>query len=109
MQAIIVEVSVQHSRDIGVAAFAPQFGNGNMLGVGTLNFGALQNALGNPLGFTGLGIGLASGSNCTLPGTLAIAYSSDVRTSSSLIFPCFSNSAVSRTVISRSFSISWLL
>jgi general secretion pathway protein D len=73
VQAIIVEVSVGHSRDIGVGAFAPTFGNGSVLGVGTLNFGALQNALGNPLGFTGLGIGLASGSNCTLPGTLVNA------------------------------------
>ena len=70
VQAIIVEVNVAHSRDIGVGAFAPSFGNGSVLGVGTLNFGALQNALGNPLGMTGLGIGLASGSNCQIPGTL---------------------------------------
>lgn len=73
VQAIIVEVSVGHSRDIGVAAFAPSFGNGSVMGVGTLNFGALQNSLGNPLGLTGLGIGLASGSNCTIPGTLVNA------------------------------------
>jgi len=70
VQAIIVEVTVGHSRDIGVGAFAPTFGNGSVLGVGTLNFGSLQNALGNPLGMTGLGIGLASGSNCSIPGTL---------------------------------------
>ncbi len=70
VQAIIVEVNVAHSRDIGVAGFAPSFGNGQVLGVGTLNFGALQNALGNPLGLTGLGIGLASGSDCQIPGTL---------------------------------------
>jgi general secretion pathway protein D len=70
VQAIIVEVNVQHARDIGVSAFAPSFGNGNVLGVGTLNFGTLQNALGNPLGLTGLGIGLSSGSNCTVPGAL---------------------------------------
>ena len=73
VQAIIVEVSVNHSRDIGVGAFAPQFGNGSVMGVGTLNFGALQNALGNPLGLTGLGIGLSSGSNCSIPGTLVNA------------------------------------
>jgi general secretion pathway protein D len=73
LQAIIVEVSVGHSRDIGVGAFAPTFGNGSVMGVGTINYGALQNALGNPLGFTGLGIGLASGSNCSLPGTLVNA------------------------------------
>ena len=68
VQAIIVEVSVGHSRDIGVGALALP-GNGQ-LGVGTINFGALQNALGNPLGVTGLGIGLASGNNCSIPGTL---------------------------------------
>jgi general secretion pathway protein D len=73
LQAIIVEVSVGHSRDIGVGAFAPTFGNGSVMGVGTINYGALQNALGNPLGFTGLGIGLASGSNCSIPGTLVNA------------------------------------
>ncbi|HJU11176.1 MAG TPA: secretin N-terminal domain-containing protein, partial [Candidatus Binataceae bacterium] len=73
VQAIIVEVNVQHSRDIGVGAFAPSFGNGSVMGVGTLNFGALQNALGNPLGLSGLGIGLASGSNCSIPGTLVNA------------------------------------
>ena len=73
VQAIIVEVSVGHSRDIGVAAFAPNFGNGSVLGVGTLNFGALQNALGNPARLTGLGIGLAAGSNCQIPGTLVNA------------------------------------
>ena len=70
LQAIIVEVDIAHSRDIGVGAFAPSFGNGSVLGVGTLNFGSLQNALGNPLGLTGLGIGLSSGSNCQIPGTL---------------------------------------
>jgi general secretion pathway protein D len=73
VQAIIVEVNVSHSRDIGVGAFAPQFGNGQILGVGTLNFGTLQNALGNPLGLTGLGIGLQTGSQCTIPGTLVNA------------------------------------
>lgn len=73
VQAIIVEVDVNHSRDIGVAGFAPGFGNGSVLGVGTLNFGALQNALGNPLGMTGLGLGLSSGSNCSLPGSLVNA------------------------------------
>ncbi|MBV8770701.1 MAG: type II secretion system secretin GspD [Deltaproteobacteria bacterium] len=73
VQAIIVEVDVNHSRDIGVAAFAPGFGNGSVLGVGTLNFGALQNALGNPLGLTGLGLGLSTGSNCSIPGSLVNA------------------------------------
>jgi general secretion pathway protein D len=71
VQAIIVEVNVARARDIGVTGFAPGFGHGDTLGVGTLNFGQLQTALGNPLGLTGLGIGLASGSNCSIPGSVA--------------------------------------
>src|SRR5712691_10206253 len=73
VQAIIVEVNVARSRDIGVTGFAPGFGHGSTLGVGSLNFGALQNALGNPLGLTGLGIGLASGSKCKIPSSVASA------------------------------------
>jgi general secretion pathway protein D len=38
-----------------------------MLGLGQLNFGTLQNAIGNPLGLTGLGLGLASGKQCNIP------------------------------------------
>jgi general secretion pathway protein D len=83
VQAIIVEVNLAHARDIGVAAFAPSFGNGSVLGVGTLNFGTLQNALGNPLGLTGLGIGLSSGSNCSVPGTLLNAAANALTTATS--------------------------
>src|SRR5205085_11755057 len=71
VQAIIVEVNVARARDIGVSGFAPGFGHGSTLGVGSLNFGQLQTALGNPLGLTGLGIGLASGSNCSIPSNVA--------------------------------------
>jgi general secretion pathway protein D len=78
VQAIIVEVSVSRARDIGVTGFAPGFGHGSTLGVGTLNFGQLQNALGNPLGLTGLGIGLASGSNCSIPSNVATSLANTV-------------------------------
>jgi general secretion pathway protein D len=69
VQAIIVEVSVMRTKDIGVEFLANGTLGGNVLGVGTLNFGNLQTALGNPLGLTGLGIGLASGNNCNIPTT----------------------------------------
>jgi general secretion pathway protein D len=77
VQAIIVEVSVQRSKQIGVNFLASTGLGSNVLGLGSLNFGNLQNALGNPLGLTGLGLGLASGSNCSIPvsvvGTAAAA------------------------------------
>jgi len=76
VQAIIVEVNINHARDIGVTGFAPTLGHGNVLGASELNFGQLQNALGDPLGLTGLGIGLASGSKCSIPGSLASSASS---------------------------------
>ncbi|HXZ88377.1 MAG TPA: type II secretion system secretin GspD [Candidatus Binataceae bacterium] len=66
VQAIIVEVSVERAKDIGVNYLAST-GFGNTLGLASLNFGQLQTALGNPLGLTGLGIGLASGSTCSIP------------------------------------------
>lgn len=66
VQAIIVEVSVERAKDIGVN-FLASTGIGNTLGLASLNFGQLQTALGNPLGLTGLGIGLASGSTCSIP------------------------------------------
>ncbi len=77
VQAIIVEVSVQRAKQIGVNFLASTGLGSNVLGLGSLNFGNLQNALGNPLGLTGLGLGLASGSNCSIPvsvvGTAAAA------------------------------------
>jgi general secretion pathway protein D len=67
VQAIIVEVSVQRTKDIGVNFQSATGLTNNMLGIGSLNFGNLQNVLGNPLGLTGLGLGLASGKNCKIP------------------------------------------
>ena len=66
VQAIIVEVSAERARDIGVNFQSATNISGSTIGVGQLNFGQLQNALANPLGMTGLGIGLASGSKCTI-------------------------------------------
>jgi general secretion pathway protein D len=67
VQAIIVEVSVQRTKDIGVTFQSATGLANNMLGLGQLNFGTLQNAIGNPLGLTGLGLGLASGKQCNIP------------------------------------------
>jgi general secretion pathway protein D len=71
VQAIIVEVSAQRTRDIGVNFQSATNLSNSTLGVAQLNFGQLQTALGNPLGLTGLGIGLASGSVCSIPVNLA--------------------------------------
>jgi general secretion pathway protein D len=73
VQAIIVEVSAERARDIGVNFQSATNISGSTIGVGQLNFGQLQNALANPLGLTGLGIGLASGSQCTVSTALSAA------------------------------------
>jgi general secretion pathway protein D len=71
VQAIMVEVSAQRARDIGVNWQAATNISGSTLGVGQLNYGNLQTALTNPLGLTGLSIGLASGSQCTVSTALS--------------------------------------
>ena len=58
---------MQRTKDIGVNFQSATGISDSVLGVGALNFGNLQNALGNPLGLTGLGLGLASGSKCSVP------------------------------------------
>jgi general secretion pathway protein D len=83
VQAIIVEVSAQRAKDIGVNFQSSSALASNMLGVGSLNFGQLQNALANPLGLSGLGIGLASGSKCSVPGAIASAAASTVASATS--------------------------
>ncbi|HKV53379.1 MAG TPA: type II secretion system secretin GspD [Candidatus Binataceae bacterium] len=90
VQAIIVEVSVSRARDIGVN-FLASTGVGNTLAIGSLNFGSLQTALGNPLGLTGLGIGLASGSTCSIPVSIASSAVNTVTsatTGSTVTAPC---------------------
>jgi general secretion pathway protein D len=93
VQAIIVEVSAERTKDIGVEFQASTNISGSTLGIGQLNFGNLQTALGNPLGLTGLGIGLASGSMCNIPATVAGAVAGatttgTTTTSSTMQVPC---------------------
>jgi general secretion pathway protein D len=73
VQAIIVEVSAERQRNLGVSFNASSAISHSVLGLGTVDFGQLQSALGNPLGLTGLGLGLASGSMCTIPMAAAAA------------------------------------
>jgi len=90
VQAIIVEVSAERARDIGVNWQAATNISGSTIGVGQLNYGNLQTALTNPLGLTGLGIGLASGSQCTVSTALSAATSvaTGGSTSSTVKVPC---------------------
>jgi general secretion pathway protein D len=71
VQAIIVEVSAERSKELGVNFMSSTGISNSVFGVGQLNFGQLQNAIGNPLGLSGLGLGLASGSTCSIPSALA--------------------------------------
>jgi general secretion pathway protein D len=90
VQAIIVEVSAERQRDIGVNFLASTALSNSTLGIGTLNFGNLQTALGNPLGLTGLGLGLASGSTCAIPAAAAAAATAVTGTTAatSSVVPC---------------------
>jgi general secretion pathway protein D len=90
VQAIIVEVSAERARDIGVNFQSATNISGSTIGVGQLNFGQLQTALANPLGLTGLGIGLASGSKCTISTavTAATSIASGGTTPSTATVPC---------------------
>src|SRR5882757_107569 len=72
VQAVIVEVSAERQRQLGVNFSAATQISGSTLGVGALNLGQLQNALSNPLALSGLGIGLASKATCPIT-TLAAA------------------------------------
>ncbi len=73
VQAIIVEVSAERQRELGVNFNAATQISGSILGVGSLDFGQLQSALGNPLGLTGLGVGLASKAKCMIAGAATTA------------------------------------
>ena len=92
VQAIIVEVQAERTRDIGVNFTASTAISGSTIGIGSLNFGNLQTALGNPLGLTGLGLGLASGSQCSVPVAVAAAAAGSTTTtggtSSTISIPC---------------------
>jgi general secretion pathway protein D len=80
VQAVIVEVSAERQRQLGVNFNAATNISGSTLGVGTLNFGQLQTVLGDPLGLTGLGLGLASKSTCTITSAAAAAASGTTTT-----------------------------
>ena len=49
VQAVIVEVSAERQRQLGVNFYANGVGGGSAFGVGGLNFGQLQSALTDPL------------------------------------------------------------
>jgi len=91
VQAIIVEVSAERQRELGVN-FNTAIGGGNVFGFGSLNFGQLQTALGNPLSLTGLGLGLASKAQCTISAAAlaaaSAATSTTTTTTGNLSLPC---------------------
>ena len=91
VQAVIVEVSAERQRQLGVNFQTATSLGSNTLGIGSLNFGQLESTLGDPLGLTGLGLGLASKSMCMVPSALASAVSNTTTTtttSSTISIPC---------------------
>ncbi len=86
VQAVLVEVSAERQRQLGVNFQAATNISNSTIGFGTLNFGQLQSALGNPLGLSGLGLGLASGAQCTIPA--AITAAATAATTTSVTVPC---------------------
>jgi general secretion pathway protein D len=93
VQAIILEVSAQHERDLGINFQSGTNISSSVLGVGQLNFGQLQNALTNPLGLTGLSLGLTSNSNCSVPAAALSAATSTLTsttttTTGNVTIPC---------------------
>ena len=75
VQAVIVEVSTDRMRELGISFQGSANLGGNTLGVGHFDYGNLANTLTNPLGATGLTFGLASGSMCTVNSALSAAAS----------------------------------
>ncbi len=71
VQAVVVEISAERQREIGVNFNAATSIGSNAVAVGSLNFGQLQNTLSNPLGLTGLGLGLASKDMCNIASAAA--------------------------------------
>lgn len=90
VQAVLVEMQAERQRAIGV--------NFQSLGgptVGALNYGQLTSALTNPLGITGLGLGLATGGSCSVPASLlgaataaATAATTGATTPTNVTVPC---------------------
>jgi general secretion pathway protein D len=71
VQAVVVEISAERQREIGVNFNAATSLGSNAVAIGSLDFGQLQNTLSNPLGLTGLGLGLASKDMCTIASAAA--------------------------------------
>jgi general secretion pathway protein D len=90
VQAVIVEVSAERQRDMGVSFYSAGVGGGQAFGIGGVNYGQLQTALGDPLGLTGLGLGLASNTLCKIPATVAAAASGGTSgsTATTMKVPC---------------------
>ncbi|HEY6418034.1 MAG TPA: secretin N-terminal domain-containing protein, partial [Candidatus Binataceae bacterium] len=91
VQAVIVEVSAERAREIGMNFQSYNNIGGGVQGVSQLNFGNLTNALSNPLQLTGLSLGLASGSMCSIPVAAAASAVSTVTsaaTGSTVQVPC---------------------
>ncbi|HEY6298176.1 MAG TPA: type II secretion system secretin GspD [Candidatus Binatus sp.] len=90
VQAVIVEVSAERQRDMGVSFYSNGVGGGSVFGVGGINFGQLQTALADPLGLTGLGLGLASNTMCKIPVAIAqtVTPGTPSPTSSTMKVPC---------------------
>jgi general secretion pathway protein D len=89
VQAVIVEVSAERTRDMGVSFYSAGLGGGQAMAVGGINYGQLQNALGNPLGLTGLGLGLASNTMCHIPVAIAQTVTgSGTPSASTMKVPC---------------------
>jgi general secretion pathway protein D len=91
VQAVIVEVSAERQRQLGVNFQSGVSISGSTLGIGSLNFGQLQSALGDPLGLTGLGLGLASKSMCSIPSAVAAVATGGTgtgTTSTNISIPC---------------------
>jgi general secretion pathway protein D len=92
VQAVIVEVSAERQRELGVSFFSNGIGGGSAFGAGTLNFGTLENALADPLSVTGLGLALAGNTTCKITsaalGAAAAASGSTTTTATTLKVPC---------------------
>ena len=90
VQAVIVEVSAIRMRELGISFQGSVNMGGNTLGIGHFDYGNLANALTNPLGATGLTLGLSSGSMCTVNSALSAAASAatGTTTATSVTVPC---------------------
>jgi general secretion pathway protein D len=91
VQAVIVEVSAERQRELGVSFYSNGIGGGSAFGAGVLNFGQLQNALSNPLAVTGLGLALAGNTTCKISSaalSAATGVTGTTTTTGTMSVPC---------------------